>query len=283
MIYLLLSLTLFSLNNVLWKKNLQQVSIPLLVGSRALLTSLISIIILYLTTDFQLFENFPLLRVSLGSIFGALGLFSMLLVIKDAPLQWLGIYTLMGIIFTTIYLLLFEQIEIMKSLTGALIILVGFTIYLQKNKETTQKLNINKHGLLFFMTLCYSLSSVLHWKNLDARVPAVFIIANQELIVFTIAILLTLKSKNFSEVLGGFKKNFNRVILMAIVIFFALLFSLIGVNETNPFISSMLFLSSPLMTILFGTLFFKEKLSPYNALSILIMAIGAFILHYQET
>jgi len=283
MIYLLLSLTLFSLNNVLWKKNLQQVSIPLLVGSRALLTSLISIIILYLTTDFQLFENFPLLRVSLGSIFGALGLFSMLLVIKDAQLQWLGIYTLMGIIFTTIYLLLFEQIEIMKSLTGALIILVGFTIYLQKNKETTQKLNINKHGLLFFMTLCYSLSSVLHWKNLDARVPAVFIIANQELIVFTIAILLTLKSKNFSEVLGGFKKNFNRVILMAIVIFFALLFSLIGVNETNPFISSMLFLSSPLMTILFGTLFFKEKLSPYNALSILIMAIGAFILHYQET
>lgn len=282
MIYLLLSLTLFALNNVLWKKNLQQVSLPILVGSRALFTSSISLIALYLTTDLQLISNFPILRVTLGSLFGALGLFCMLKVIKDAPLQWLGIYTLMGIILTTVYLLIFEEIEILKSLTGSTIILVGFSIHLHKNQTSTQKITQNQHILLILMTIFYSLSSVFHWKNLDASVPAVFIIANQELIVFTIAVMITFSSRKSNAIISGFRTNFTKVIAMAIVIFFALLFSLLGLKETNPLISSILFLSSPLMTILFGVIFFKEKLSVYNAISILIIAMGAFILHYQE-
>lgn len=282
MIYLLLSLTLFALNNVLWKKNLQQVSLPILVGSRALLTSSISLIALYLTTDLQLISNFPILRVTLGSLFGALGLFCMLKVIKDAPLQWLGIYTLMGIILTTVYLLIFEEIEILKSLTGSTVILVGFSIYLHKNQTSTQKITWNQHFLLILMTIFYSLSSVFHWKNLDASVPAVFIIANQEMIVFTIAVMITLSTGKSNEIISGFRTNFTKVSAMALVIFFALLFSLLGLKATNPLISSILFLSSPLMTILFGAIFFKEKLSVYNAISILIIATGAFILHYQE-
>lgn len=282
MIYLIISLTLFALNNVLWKKNLQQTSIPILVGSRALLTSSISLIALYWTTDLQLISNFPISRVTLGSLFGALGLFCMLKVIKNAPLQWLGIYTLTGILLTTTYLLIFEEIEILKSLTGSTVILIGFSIYLNKNQEPTQTITWNQHFLLILMTIFYSLSSVFHWKNLDASVPPVFIIANQELIVFTIAMLIIFTSKKPNQIVTGFRSNFSKVIGMAIVIFFALLFSLLGLKATNPLISSILFLSSPLMTILFGAIFFKEKLSLSNTISILVIAAGAFILHYQE-
>jgi drug/metabolite transporter (DMT)-like permease len=132
------------------------------------------------------------------------------------------------------------------------------------------------------MIVFYSLSSVFHWKNLDANVPAVLIIANQELIVFTIASLITISLKHNYQIVLGFRENFGKVFSMALVIFFALLFSLLGLKETNPLISSLLFLASPLMTILFGSIFFKEKISIYNAISIFIIAIGAFILHYQE-
>jgi len=282
MIYLVLSLTLFAFNNVLWKQNIQQVSIPLLVGYRALLTSSTALVALYLSTDIQLISNFPLLRVTIGSLFGALGLFSMLIVIKDGPLQWLGVYSLAGIVFTTIYLLFFEEVQILKSLTGSTFIFLGFTIYLWKNKNSSQKIDIKQHLLLLVMTVFYSLSSVFHWKNLDANVPALFIIANQEIIVFTIAILISIYAKTGNEIYRGFHKNFKNVTFMATVIFFALLFSLKGLKETNPIISGLLFLSSPLMTILFGAIFFKEKLSISNALSIGIIAAGAFILHYQE-
>jgi drug/metabolite transporter (DMT)-like permease len=220
--------------------------------------------------------------VTIGSLFGALGLFSMLIVIKDGPLQWLGVYSLAGIVFTTIYLLFFEEVQILKSLTGSTFIFLGFTIYLWKNKNSSQKIDIKQHLLLLVMTVFYSLSSVFHWKNLDANVPALFIIANQEIIVFTIAILISIYAKTGNEIYRGFHKNFKNVTFMATVIFFALLFSLKGLKETNPIISGLLFLSSPLMTILFGAIFFKEKLSISNALSIGIIAAGAFILHYQE-
>ena len=68
---------------------------------------------------------------------------------------------------------------------------------------------------------------------------------------------------------------------MATIIFFALLFSFLGLQVTNPLISSVLFLAIPLLTIVFGKLFFKEKMNLYNLIAVVLIALGAFILHYQ--
>jgi drug/metabolite transporter (DMT)-like permease len=70
---------------------------------------------------------------------------------------------------------------------------------------------------------------------------------------------------------------------MALVIFFALYFSFLGLGATNPVVSSILFLATPLLTILFGALFFKERISSVNIVTIAIIAVGAFILHYQSS
>ena len=51
---------------------------------------------------------------------------------------------------------------------------------------------------------------------------------------------------------------------------------------TNPIISSVLFLSNPIVTILLAAIILKEKLTLKSIISIVIIAIGAFILHYYS-
>lgn len=282
MLYIILSIILFSLNNVLWKQNLKRIPIPLLVFYRAILTSIISIGVLLTTVDLNDISNLIFLRSTIGSLFGALGLFSMLIVIKQASLQWFGIYSIAGIVCSTIYLILFEHIRIIETLPGCSIIFLGFTIYIYNNKNSPQKINVKQHVLLFFMTICYSTSSVLHWSNLDANAPAILIIANQELIVFIISGTFAFFLRRNVTIMSGFKIHFRKVFIMAILIFFALLFSFLGLNETNPLISSILFLASPLMTIFFGNIFFRERISIKDVLAILVVSYGAFMLNFRN-
>jgi drug/metabolite transporter (DMT)-like permease len=90
-------------------------------------------------------------------------------------------------------------------------------------------------------------------------------------------------SINRSEIRSNLLNYLPNVMLMALIIFLALLFSFLGLQITNPLISSILFLVTPLLTITFGALFFKEKISRTNCIAISIIACGAFILHYQTS
>ena len=283
MIYIFLSILLFALNNVLWKKNLQNCSVTFLVGYRALFTSIGSTVVLLYLYGFTIYQNQPLGRITLGSLFGVLGLFLMLTVIKKAPLQWLGIYNLLGIVITAFYLFYFENTPLFDSLLGLSIIVTGFIIYLFHNKEKETKISRIQHISLLGMTLSFGISSLIHWKNLDTNVPALLIISNQELVVFSTAMLISTFSINRSEIRSNLLNYLPNVMLMALIIFLALLFSFLGLKITNPLISSILFLVTPLLTITFGALFFKEKISRTNCIAISIIACGAFILHYQTS
>ena len=283
MIYIFLSILLFALNNVLWKKNLQNCSVTFLVGYRALFTSIGSTVVLLYLYGFTIYQNQPLGRITLGSLFGVLGLFLMLTVIKKAPLQWLGIYNLLGIVITAFYLFYFENTPLFDSLLGLSIIVTGFIIYLFHNKEKETKISRIQHISLLGMTLSFGISSLIHWKNLDTNVPALLIISNQELVIFCTAMLISMFSINRSEIRSNLLNYLPNVMLMALIIFLALLFSFLGLKITNPLISSILFLVTPLLTITFGALFFKEKISRTNCIAISIIACGAFILHYQTS
>lgn len=281
MIYLFLSVLLFAFNNVLWKKYLQEAPMLLLVAYRALLTTLISLALLF--SEFSLLNlfDFPWARITLGSLLGAIGLFCMLTVIKNASLQWLGIYNLLGILFTALYLYFFDTIDEIESLTGILLIVFGYVFFLYQNKNSNQKLSVKQHVYMLLMTLCFSLSSFIHWKNLAREIPAIFILSNQEGTVFLIASVLVLVKKPTIPVVENLKQYFPKVLLMASIIFLALLFSFLGLKITNPVISSIIFLATPLLTIVFSSLYFKEKLTFYHVLSIVCIASGAFLLHYQ--
>lgn len=283
MIYIFISIVLFALNNVLWKKNLQHSSVPFLIGYRAFFTSSAATLILVYLHGIEIYENQPLGKITLGSLFGVLGLFCMLTVIKKAPLQWLGVYNLLGIIFTALYLYFFENTPVMKSALGLIIIVLGFLLYLYHNSENETKISPKQHLILMGMTLSFGISSLIHWKNLDTKVPAILIISNQELVVFITALFITSTTIKRPELKFQLKKYYPNALLMALIIFLALLFSFLGLQITNPLISSILFLATPLLTIAFGTLFFKEKMSFFNIIAIVIIAIGAFLLHYQNS
>tara|TARA_B110000459_G_scaffold64667_1_gene72473 strand:- start:294 stop:1145 length:852 start_codon:yes stop_codon:yes gene_type:complete len=281
MIFIMLSVLLFSYNNVLWKKNIKATSIPFLVAYRAFFTSTISIgfLLLFFTIEYISISDF--IKITTGSLFGVLGLFSMLVVIKKSSLQWLGIYNLLGVVFTILYLWIFDTVPIKESLLGLLFIVSGFVCFIFSNKQTQLKITFKQHLILLLMTFSYSSSAILHWKNLNLNFSPLLIIANQESIVFFVGLLLTFKKANISSIKTDLRIYFKRIIIMSTVIFFAILFSLLGLKQTNPIVSSLLFLAAPLATILFSALFFKEKFSKKNIVFIIIILLGAFMLHFK--
>ena len=281
MIFIMLSVLLFSYNNVLWKKNIKATSIPFLVAYRAFFTSTISIgfLLLFFTIEHISISDF--IKITTGSLFGVLGLFSMLVVIKKSSLQWLGIYNLLGVVFTILYLWIFDAVPIKESLLGLLFIVSGFVCFIFSNKQTQLKITFKQHLILLLMTFSYSFSAILHWKNLNLNFSPLLIIANQESIVFFVGLLFTFKKANISSIKTDLRIYFKRIIIMSTVIFFAILFSLLGLKQTNPIVSSLLFLAAPLATILFSAFFFKEKFSKNNIVFIIIILLGAFMLHFK--
>ncbi len=281
MIFLLLSILFFGFNNVLWKKNLEQVDFLFLVSYRALFTSILSIIIALSVTSFETVTISILFRVTLGSIFGVIGLLCMLSVIQKASLHWLGIYNLMGIGVTTCYLIVYENFAIKQSILGASILLLGFIYHIYTNSNKSLTMSLKQHVLMVVMTVSFCVSSILHWKNLAKEIPTLVIVSNQEIVVFITTTLIFLLKNKKTISFEPYKKHFLNVILMAGVIFLALLFSFLGLKLTNPLISSLVFLASPLTTIVMNLVFFKEKLTLHNSIALVLLGAGAFILHYN--
>jgi hypothetical protein len=282
MVFIILSILLFSFNNVLWKKNIKFTSIPFLVAYRAFFTGTISLGILFTFFTVDTLSLFDFIKITSGSLFGVLGLFCMLAVIKKASLQWLGIYNLLGVVFTILYLWIFDTIVIKEFFLGLLVIVFGFICFIYTNKETQLKISIKQHLTLLLMTFSFSCSAILHWKNLTLNFSPLLIIANQESIVFLLGLFLTVKNRNIGFFKSNLKIYFKKIIVMSTVVFFAILCSFLGLKQTNPIISSLLFLAAPLTTILFSRLFFKEKIPFKNIIFITIILVGAFILHSQN-
>ena len=283
MLFIVIAIILFSFNNVLWKKNLVETSVVFLVTYRSFITSCIALLVLFLLSESVSVNSYIFFKITVGSLFGVVGLYSMLYVIKTNSLQWIGVYNLIGICFTAFYLWFFESIDVFVALAGLLIIIVGFVFYIYSNINSQITISKNQHLVLFVMTFSFSLSALIHWKNLEQDIPSVFIIANQEIIVFFSGLIFMLKQTELSKLKTNIPIYFKKVSLMSLVIFLALLFSFIGLKDTNPLTSSILFLASPLTTILFSSYFFKEKISVSNWLCIFIIAFGAFVVHYQTT
>ena len=287
MIYLILAMLLFSFNNVLWKKNLLNISVNLLMTYRSFFTSILAISFLFYFHDLTEFSFIQISRTLTAAILGLVGLYSMLTLYKKASLQWAAIYNLLGIIFTILYLWIFKKFDIKSSFLGIFIITIGFIFYIYTKKKSTLKINLKQHLLLVLMTLCFGTAAILNWENLNQKIPVIFIIANQEVLVFICGIVLLFlqrkRRRSSIQLLSIFQKYFYRVLLMSIVILLGLFFSFLGLEITNPIISGVLFLASPLTTILFSAYFFKEKIKVTDWIAIGVISFGAFLLYLQTT
>lgn len=284
MIYLIISILFYSLNNLLWKKVLQEANSWLVMTARALLTTAIGVgtIFFYSPEMVSQIDLDTIIRVTIASVLGAFGLICMISALQNGTLRQLGIFNLLTIAFTVTYLFLFEKFNFLDFLSGTSLIIVGFSIYIfQIKKLPTEESNFKVLIKYTLMSLFFASSGLVHWYNFKQSIPPLFSVVNQELIVFLVGgVGLVLQPKlTITQGLQMIIKSYYLLIVMALLIFAAVWSGFLGLKITNPLLASLLPLATPILTILFGALFFKEKWNKNIVLSLLIIAFGAFVLH----
>ncbi len=282
MLFIIASIALFAYNNVLWKKNIEKENISFLMSYRALFTSLISIVVLCVFVDLKTITTTDYIKIIIGSFFGVNGLFFMLSALKNVSLQWLGVYNMASILITTTYLIIEKNMNLSDSLLGCFIIILGFVFFLHSSVESVMKIRFRQHIMLLIMSISFTTSSIIHWENITSNIPPVLIISVQEFMVFLLGSTMVLWNKRTMKLRHAVKAYFLPITEMSVVIFFAILFSLLGLKSTDPFISSLLFLALPLLTIFMSSLFFKENIGLKNIIALTIISVGAFLLHYAK-
>ena len=284
MIYLILSILLYSINNFFWKKILEDSNIWLVISLRTTFTIIIGIIVSYFYfPDILKTISWDQLKLVLfASVLGALGLISMISALKNGSLRLFGLFNLLTVFVTVTYLIVFENLNVKYYLFGSFFIIVGFAFYLfEIKKEATLDNTLKQYSLLSLMVVFFSSSGLLHWYNLKASVPVMVSLLTQESTVFCIGTFILLIQPH--EVIIDIVKNgFNKirfVFIMAMIIFLAVWFGFMGLKITDPIVSSLLSLSVPIITILFGSFFFKEKINSNMVFSLLLVSVGAFLLY----
>lgn len=262
MIYLALAVFLFIVNNLLWKVNLGIINLFLLITYRAFFTFIFSLALAIYIYSIDAFFVSQTTRITLGSLFALLGLYLMLFALKNISLQWLGIYNLLGIVFSSLYLIFIENLDLRTSLPGILLVFIGFVIFISNSNKSNFKILPKNHFQLLLMILSFNIASIFHWKSLNEGIPPLIVITYQEGIIFlTTGIVLIFKRKVTKSLNKELKLHFKRVSLMAIIVVLAHICTFLGLKMTNPVISGVVFLKIPLLTIIFSSWIFKEKIN----------------------
>ena len=280
MTFLLVSILLFAFNNVLWKQLLNSYPPLILILTRALFTSVLgALVLVFLRTDLlSNFLNFGMAGL-FASVLGGCGLLFMLFGLKKGSLKVFGVYSLFGTLISCTYLYWFENFSIENYFLGSVSISIGFLLFLFSRNKGEEKPGLKTHLNYLFMILFFSASSIVHWKNLSTGASPLFTVALQEMIVFALGV--------FAAVLLGQKLRITEYLnfkfigsctIMAFVVFGALVFGFLGLKITDPYLNSLLSLTVPVLTILFGVLFFKEKLNSTLLVSLSCISLGAFLI-----
>jgi transporter family protein len=272
------------LNNLLWKKVLQQANSWLIMTFRALLTTLIGIVVIVFYAPQIVFQISidSVYSVTIASVLGAFGLICMLSALKQGTLRQLGIFNLLIPAFTVSYLFLFEKFNFLDFLFGTTLIIVGFSVYVfQIKHQHSEESNIKTIIYYTLMSLFFASSGLVHWYNFKQSIPPLYSVVNQEIIVFLVGgIGLLIQPKSIkTEWLQAIVKSGYLIVVMAVLIFSAVWAGFLGLKITNPLLASLLPLATPILTILFGALFFKEKWNKKMGLALFIIAIGTYVLH----
>lgn len=280
MIWLILSFFIYAFNNVVWKWTVKDEHPIYLISRRAVFTFLFTLIFLLLTQE-QAFEfiyhpDFYLILIS--SLFGTSGLILMINFLKQGSLTRLSYYIFLGLGINGVYTYILEKIPITSTiLIGSAILLLGYLGFIldERKKIKSEPVLLSQHLMLFSMTVCFSIATLISWKALKSFDPLSLMVTQElmVLIVTTVLYLFILKPKRQTTAM-----SYIRFPLMAAVIMLAVFTGLLGLKDTNPFISGIAGVSIPLLTALFGSLFFKEKLNWTQVTSFTVIVVGELVL-----
>ena len=208
----------------------------------------------------------------------------MVLALKKGSLFQLGIFNLLIVFLTATYLFIFEDIDLENFSLAVILIGTGFMCYcFHIQKSNTVEVSKKQLLLFFGMALFFAASCLLHWYNLKQSFPVIVAVTVQELMVFIlVGLLLLLKQDLLPKTIGIQLKSLAPfVLLMAIIIFISLWTGFIGLESTNPLISQLISLITPIFTILLGVFFNKDKYSPLALVASIFIISGVFLLNFR--
>ena len=273
--YLILSSLFFAFNNVLWKWVVEDYLPLQVIVKRSMITSIIGISVLVLFRESFIF--YPtlseLLYVNLTCIIGAFGLVFMIYALKESTLNNFIHYSLLGSIGTASYLYFIENIIPQNFVLGILFIVMGFCVFLWNQRHNSKVVQFSTHRYLLLMTLCFSVSGIMQWYNLKTY-DVVFLMVHQEIEVLIIAGITIRYLKQ--PTLSFFKRDY--VLLMAPVVVVAIVAGMHGLKMTNPFISSITSLTTPILTMVLAVLLLKEHFKWYYVSSMTLVIFGVWML-----
>lgn len=284
MIFLILSILLYSINNYFWKKILLDSNIWFVIALRSSFTIILGLICSYFIYPelMNTIKWHQLKFVLMASLLGTLGLICMVSALKKGSLRQLGVINLLTVFLTVTYLIVFENLNFKYYFLGSFFITCGFAFYLfQLKKEKAPDNSIKQYFYLGLMSVFFSASGLLHWYNLKASVPVMISLLSQESTVFIFGITLFLfqPPKVIVELVKNNSDKIVFIFFMAVIIFLAVWLSFMGLKITDPLISSLISLLIPILTILLGNVFLKEKFNFTILLSLFLISIGAFLLY----
>ena len=133
------------------------------------------------------------------------------------------------------------------------------------------------------MSFFFAASSLMHWYNLKQEVPAILSVTIQELVVFFVVLIIFYfkTSLSFHQIYPQIQKIVKPVVFMAIIIFSAIWTGFLGLQYTNPLISSLISLITPILTIIFGVLFFKDQWNTITLLSLFLISTGVYLINLE--
>lgn len=282
MIYLLLSVCLFSINNVLWAKYAQRVQTFILIKNRAWFTTLfIGLVYLVVVGFYVPLETKNVLpKIGLVSVVGFLGLYFLVLGFKYGTVLQFSVYSLL----TAFAIGAVSQYKDIVTLQGhfisLLLIALGYLTfsYFQFYKKDISKNQIKAHAYFIIAHSFFCVLVFLQWHYLQhfSSLELAFV---QELVVLALSGILVVKTLVKTAQLHSLK--WWQYMIFALPISFAVVLNLEGLKNTNPFYTSLSGLLTPLLTIVFGYFITKERFKPFALLGFLIMLIGFSIFIYE--
>ena len=288
MIFLILSGFFYAYNNLLWKRILSKFDLWLIIGLRCLFTSCIGLSIIFLFYP-NIFSNLTYsvsISILMASVFGASGLITMILALKDGSLTQLGVFNLLIVFLVSSYLFFFENIFLQNYTIATIFIISGFTCYilqLKKNEGVEKNFSYRNFILFTLMSFFFAGSLLLHWYILKQKVPAILSVTIQEIVVFiTVFIIFKFQtSLALHQIYHQTQKMLKPVAFMAVVIFLAIWTSFLGLQYTNPLISSLISLITPILTIVFGVFLYKDQWNYLTLLSLCLISVGVYLINLE--
>lgn len=282
MIYLVISVFLFSLNNILWSYFSKDNPAILLIARRAIFTSLLfTIIILIFKSEFHVITSSIVKEILLICFFGFLGL---AFLIRGFSLGNLFQYSMFSLLIPIVFAFLKPSEERSIELWIPLLITtVGFSYFVWKQfKESLPKTTSNRANTYFFLAhLFFGIAMYLQFEYfLIENRSSVMVAAFQEVFILIIASLIVFFNKKSIANKVRQPLKIKHYFIMSLPISLAIIIGLEGLRHTAPFDASLIGLYTPMTTVLLGSFLGIDKIDFQSFIGVVIMTFGVLLIYF---